>query len=975
MSTIINTGFQLATTVISNGEVTGNEWSNPNNILLTDGDVASSNPNQTASDVIIGNFSGANVPSDAVITGIEIELIGAYSGSPTNPPITLNVVAVNNISGSNIYYPYDTPQLITPTVTDYVLGSPTYLFNRSWTVDEINNLKLELLSNGDVSIDAVKLKVYYYVSVTPTPPTPIPGECDDCNSPIQTLPFKLALPFKAGDRYAYFESFNYPDGTPIEYADLGSCGGQIIFTFDPAMPKIGTSNFAENAKTAVWTVETNGFVKFDFGTNLLLSRGLQFHTPYAGDADLRSNHDQGAEIVISDNAPFLGLYLQRCQAGFVFSKPIEVLENGVRVLKPTTKFNFTGGGQRVEADTIDDEQVNIDIPGDGVVSIASGTSGNIQVTSLTIPIASSGNDRLLTVQVSMEQLRTITGITYDGIALTRQVFETDAPNNLRAEIWTLLAPHLGTHNVIISLSGASYITAGAEVRTGVDQAIPLGSNATNSGSDTNPTLAITPSIGLSTIVDALCTANPPITYTPGTGQVLNWSHVASTDTREGGSSDKILGSVPAVETMEYTIGTSTPWVYCALEIRAVASPVLSDGKVKVNGADTISDYLDPKIRIRSSDLSIGVVKTLINLGGGNLLLDYDLSGSGSGGSGGNIQIDQTPDNGTYGLLAGAVDGVNDVFTVSAGLYLTGKLEVFLNGLIQLQGASDDWQETLPGSGTFTFNTPPATGDIITVVYQTTAGTSTGESLTLQVNQVAHGFSEGEVLKSSGADNDYALAQANNDVNAEVVGIVTTVVDADNFIYSKDIMGYTGAGIPAGTPGEAVFLSESVPGAMTLTEPAGATDISKPLGVLIASATKMNFSSDYRGQENQAIPAGTMIYTNGLDTKDAFDASTVQLIPHGLGAIPKKVTLDFFPSTGNSNLYSHATYNGVTQSALSVSGTGGGFSPQLFLCLNTANTLGQQAGVITFDATNIIITWTKTGTASGIYNLLWTAETQ
>jgi len=33
----------------------------------------------------------------------------------------------------------------------------------------------------------------------------------------------------------------------------------------------------------------------------------------------------------------------------------------------------------------------------------------------------------------------------------------------------------------------------------------------------------------------------------------------------------------------------------------------------------------------------------------------------------------------------------------------------------------------------------------------------------------------------------------------------------------------------------------------------------------------------------------------------------------------------------------------------------------------------QVGVVTFDATNIIITWTKTGSPTGSYLLLWEAR--
>jgi hypothetical protein len=91
------------------------------------------------------------------------------------------------------------------------------------------------------------------------------------------------------------------------------------------------------------------------------------------------------------------------------------------------------------------------------------------------------------------------------------------------------------------------------------------------------------------------------------------------------------------------------------------------------------------------------------------------------GSSAAVFVDQTPDNGTYGALAGSVNGSNTVFTVSQGSYVSGSLQVFLNGQLQTQGSSNDFQETTPASGTFTFNTAPVTGDIITAIYSVAAG--------------------------------------------------------------------------------------------------------------------------------------------------------------------------------------------------------------------------------------------------------------
>lgn len=135
-----------------------------------------------------------------------------------------------------------------------------------------------------------------------------------------------------------------------------------------------------------------------------------------------------------------------------------------------------------------------------------------------------------------------------------------------------------------------------------------------------------------------------------------------------------------------------------------------------------------------------------------------------------------------------------------------------------------------------------------ITFDASSGAST--NIQLSVNQTTHGFSEGDIIKSSGTANEYAKAVGDNAADAEVVGIVTTVIDANNFIYSQNIMGYTGTGIPTGTPGEGIFLDQATAGAMTLTVSSATSGlVVKPVGVLLASGAKMNFSSSYLGLIN------------------------------------------------------------------------------------------------------------------------------
>ena len=91
---------------------------------------------------------------------------------------------------------------------------------------------------------------------------------------------------------------------------------------------------------------------------------------------------------------------------------------------------------------------------------------------------------------------------------------------------------------------------------------------------------------------------------------------------------------------------------------------------------------------------------------------------------------------TYGALGGTRNGSNTLFTVSQAAYATGTLKVWRNGQLQTQGTGDDWTETTPASGTFTFTVAPAATDDITVEYQTVVTNSSTVVTTTTVNELA-----------------------------------------------------------------------------------------------------------------------------------------------------------------------------------------------------------------------------------------------
>lgn len=112
---------------------------------------------------------------------------------------------------------------------------------------------------------------------------------------------------------------------------------------------------------------------------------------------------------------------------------------------------------------------------------------------------------------------------------------------------------------------------------------------------------------------------------------------------------------------------------------------------------------------------------------------------------------------------------------------------------------------------------------------------------------------------------------------------------------------------------------------------------------------------------------TGLTAKGTSSKNLTDASTTQNIAHGLGAIPASFRVAgvspvgglAFSFGGNSISNTDGSSNLIGQASASFllhSGTAGAY----------------QTGTVTADATNIIITWVKTGSPSGTVNLIWEA---
>lgn len=130
-------------------------------------------------------------------------------------------------------------------------------------------------------------------------------------------------------------------------------------------------------------------------------------------------------------------------------------------------------------------------------------------------------------------------------------------------------------------------------------------------------------------------------------------------------------------------------------------------------------------------------------------------------------------------------------------------------------------------------------DGTSVYWSDTGGTA------MRVSQPSHGFSLGALLRYNGTQ--YVLADASVNSTAEVVGIVTDVIDINNFELTTSGIIEFPAFFPTNfVPSTAYFLSATVPGSLTDTEPTAVGNISKPL--FIALTPKSGLFYNWRGVE-------------------------------------------------------------------------------------------------------------------------------
>ncbi len=221
----------------------------------------------------------------------------------------------------------------------------------------------------------------------------------------------------------------------------------------------------------------------------------------------------------------------------------------------------------------------------GVIGVTPASTGTVTsgATGMTIShTTGSGSYRLMLVGVSFNNdgYETVTGVTYNGTALTLVGTEATT-DDARVEIWRLVAPSTGTHNVVITFSAALLQDAHAGVMTftNVYQTTPLGTFVSAKHDGSTPATVDIPSASGEIVFGVV--ASEYDTLTASSGQTEQWNLAVSSTYGAGGTA---AGAATTV-TMSWNLAAANHWAMGGVSIKPEPATVDCTGGTGVISFD------------------------------------------------------------------------------------------------------------------------------------------------------------------------------------------------------------------------------------------------------------------------------------------------------------------------------------------------------------------------------------------------------
>ncbi|MDE2098525.1 MAG: hypothetical protein KGL39_14825 [Patescibacteria group bacterium] len=158
-------------------------------------------------------------------------------------------------------------------------------------------------------------------------------------------------------------------------------------------------------------------------------------------------------------------------------------------------------------------------------------------------------------------------LTYDGANLTRALQGATSGSYGHAELWYLVNPATGTHDITVTYSASQFVGTdfAAASFAGVDQTTPIDASASSTGSGTSLSASITTTAANDMLVDAAGSMSSNGAATAGAGQTVIYQY-----TQFG--SDNGAYSYKAVSTagsysMSWSGFANFPWVELVVALK------------------------------------------------------------------------------------------------------------------------------------------------------------------------------------------------------------------------------------------------------------------------------------------------------------------------------------------------------------------------------------------------------------------------
>jgi hypothetical protein len=240
----------------------------------------------------------------------------------------------------------------------------------------------------------------------------------------------------------------------------------------------------------------------------------------------------------------------------------------------------------------------------GITFDATSNSG-YQAAQSTYSWSHTNAGNFLSVDVSMLSVpgTTVTGITFDGVALTKIGSQYTASTIGGVECWGLVAPSIGTKTIVVTLSGTIISSSEAVSYSGVNQATPTedfnGAFATNVGA-ADATVTISPISDNTWIHGAVAATDSSIT--------ANQTSRNNVTGAGGSGANEDSGSAitpPAATATSFTgVGALQTWAIAGYAIIPVADADVATPSVAL-GSGTASSPSVILVYTASSGIALG----------------------------------------------------------------------------------------------------------------------------------------------------------------------------------------------------------------------------------------------------------------------------------------------------------------------------------------------------------------------------------